>query len=187
MHCKLLELSKGRRLFYVYDTFGANAGSIEVADHRQHRDLFADMAKRSRYFVVDVAKVGHEHETHGQSEPGRRYFEGAAAGAVMIGQIPNSAVTSTLLGWPDAVIPVGPSGVNLAETLESLEGDPERLRRIGRRNAAEAAVRHDWSLRWKQILGIAGLNPTPAMEARERRLKKVADSANGDYLEINRA
>jgi hypothetical protein len=52
------------------------------------------------------------------------------------------------------------------------------LDRIGRRNAAEALLRHDWVYRWKEILRIAGLAPSPEMDARERRLKELAALAN---------
>jgi hypothetical protein len=50
---------------------------------------------------------------------------------------------------------------------------------MSRRNAAEALLRHDWVYRWKQILEIAGLKPTMAMEARERRLLELAEMAGG--------
>ena len=59
---------------------------MEPLDYRQHRELFANMAKRSRYFLVSPAKIDRTDETRGQVEIGHRYFEGAAAGAVMIGQ-----------------------------------------------------------------------------------------------------
>jgi len=181
MHRELLNYCKQRQYFYIYETHDIRTGSIKPVDHREHRNLLADMTKRSRYFVVDVAKVGSEQETRAWSEAGRRYFEGAAAGSVMIGQAPKSEAFTRLFGWPDAVITVGPNGAELGETLASLEANPDRLCSISRRNAAEAALRHDWSYRWKQILDIAGLKPTRAMELRERRLKQLAEMAISDH------
>jgi hypothetical protein len=182
LHRALLNLSKQRRYFYIHETHDVNAGSLKPVDHREHRDLLADMTKRSRYFVVDVAKVGRDQETLGLSEAGRRYYEGAAAGSVMIGRVPEDKEAFTrLFGWPDSVIPVGSNGAELAEILTSVEATPDRLCSISRRNVAEAALRHDWSYRWKQILDIAGLKPTIAMEQRERRLKQLAEMAINDH------
>ena len=181
LHRELLNLCKQRQYFYIYETHDGSTGSIKPVSHREHRNLLADMTKRSRYFVVDVAKVGCDQETRGWSEAGRRYFEGAAAGSVMIGQAPKNEVFTKQFDWPDAVITVGPNGAELGQTLASLESNPGRLCSISRRNVAEAALRHDWSYRWRQILDIAGLKPTLAMELRERRLKQLAEMAQNDH------
>ena len=68
------------QLFYVHDTI-AGASNIEVYNHQHHRKLLANIAKRSRYFVVAPAKMDTRNETGGQIETGYRYFEGAAAGS----------------------------------------------------------------------------------------------------------
>jgi hypothetical protein len=176
-HARLLELCRQRGLFYLYDVYGGNAGSLEVVSHVQQRDMLATVAKRSRYFVVDVARTGRQHETGGQSEPGRRYFEGAAAGAIMIGRLPDSPATAQLLDWPDAVVELGPSGVHVREAIDALESDPARQQAISARNVAEAAIRHDWSYRWAQVLALAELAPALALERRRQRLHDVAARA----------
>jgi hypothetical protein len=51
---------------------------------------------------------------------------------------------------------------------------PELALAISQRNAAEALLRHDWGYRWKRIFQVAGLEPLPAMDAREQRLKQLA-------------
>jgi len=48
-------------------------------------------------------------ETHGQIEIGFRYYEGSAAGTVMIGQAPDVSVPE-MFDWPDAVVQVRPDG-----------------------------------------------------------------------------
>jgi hypothetical protein len=48
---------------------------------------------------------------------------------------------------------------------------------ISTRNATEALLRHDWLYRWKEMFRVAGIEPTPRMVARERRLKDMADFA----------
>jgi hypothetical protein len=179
VHQALLNMAAKKDIFYVYDT-AVDAGDMQLVDHRQHRNLLANTAKRSRFFMVGPAKMGVPEDTHGQLEVGYRYFEGSAAGAVMIGQAPDCDSFRELFGWPNAVIEIKTDGSDVAEVLSSMSAQPEQLRDISRRNAREALLRHDWVYRWKQILNIARLQPTSAMEAREKRLKQLAKMAGND-------
>jgi hypothetical protein len=175
IHQTLLEAARRRDIFYIHDTF---AGSMaHMYDHRQHRDHFANVAKRSRYFMVAPGKIDSLSETGGQAEVGRRYFEGAAAGAVMIGQAPNSEAFQEIFPWPDAVIEIKPDGSDVIEVLARLGSEPERVSAMGQRNAAEALLRYDWVYRWKEIFRVVGLEPSPRMLERERRLKELATLA----------
>jgi hypothetical protein len=177
LHRALVEYATKNRAFFVHDTL--NSGSFAmVANHRAHRDMLANLMKRSRYFVVAPAKVDAPDETGGQVEIGLRYFEGAMAGAVMIGQIPQCEAFSDLFPWPDGVIPVNADGSDLAEVLSGLEACPQRVEEIGRRNAREALLRHDWVYRWKRILQIAGLDPAPELELREKALARLAEQVD---------
>ena len=179
VHQRLLNLARDKKIFYVHDTL-QSIGDVEMQDHRQHRDLYANVAKRSRFFMVAVAKVDLQAHTGGQIEVPFRYFEGAAAGCVLLGSAPDCDSFGEMLNWPDAVIEVQPDGSDVVEVLSKLTAQPEALDRISRRNAAEALLRHDWVYRWKQILTIAGLEPTPAMKAREARLQERAAMAMAD-------
>src|SRR5581483_11256439 len=179
IHAALLREASNHGLFYVHDTFPAS--DMQPYDHRAHRTMFANVAKRSRYFVVAPGKVNVPEETVGQVEIGFRYYEGSAAGAVMIGQAPNCRSFRERFDWPDAVINVKPDGSDVVERLAELGAEPDRLRAISRRNAAQALRRHDWLYRWKQIYEVAGVAPSPGMIARERRLNelaRVADDSN---------
>jgi spore maturation protein CgeB len=181
VHQRLLQLASEGKIFYLYDTFGgANVADFEVSSHRQHREFLANVAKRSRFFQVGPAKMDSLRQTGGQIEIGYRFFEGAAAGAVMIGQAPRGESFNRLFNWPDAVIEIQPDGSDVLDVLSRLAAEPERLEAISRRNAAEALLRHDWVYRWRQILEIAGLKPTAAMEARESRLLDLAEMARID-------
>jgi len=171
IHRALLSAAERGDIFYVYDTF--HAADTPVHDHRQHRDLYANVAKRSRCFLVAPAKAD-DPATHGQVEVGYRYYEGAAAGAVMIGQAPDCAAFAELFPWPDAVIPVQPDGSDIMEVFSNLASEPERLFTISRRNTAEATLRHDWLYRWQEIFRVAGLDQSRRMATRERRLKQLA-------------
>ena len=114
-------------------------------------------------------------ESGGQSELGSRYYEGAAAGAVLLGSKPVSASFQELFGWPDAVVEIEPDGSDAARVIADLSREPERLREISRRNAREALLRHDWAYRWENVLSVAGLEPRPALGARKDRLKALAN------------
>jgi hypothetical protein len=188
----MLKAAKRGELFYVHDTH-VNLGYAEVYDHRQHRDLFANMAKRSRYFMVGAAKMDALDERRGQVEVAYRYYEGAAAGTVMIGEAPDCEAYRELFGWPEAVIQAQPDGSDIMAVLSSPPGfgrptghetfatllprrrhqrsvmpwcdrlgsDPERTAAIGRRNAKEALLQHDWVYRWNEMFRVAGIKPSP--------------------------
>jgi Glycosyl transferases group 1 len=171
IHRSLLQAAERGDIFYVYDTF--HAADTPVYDHRQHRDLYANVAKRSRCFLVAPAKTD-DPATQGQMEVGYRYYEGAAAGGVMIGQSPDCTAFRELFQWPDAVIQVQPDGSDILEVLADLTAEPGRIPTISRRNTAEATLRHDWVYRWKELFRVTGLEPPPQMAARERRLTQLA-------------
>lgn len=185
VHRELLKLAERRKLFYVHDTVRDGA-STEVSDHRQHRNHFANIAKRSRYFVVAPGKMNALSETQGQVEVGSRYYEGAAAGTVMIGEAADCEAGRDLFGWPEAVMEVRRDGSDLASVLGDLASDPERVTAIGRRNAAEALLRHDWVYRWIEMFRVAGIEPSPRLMARAQHLKEMANMVDSDGREHGR-
>ena len=176
IHRALLKAAASREIFYVYDTFPEIA-DMEPYDHRQHRDFYGNMAKRSRYFMVAPGKVDLSNKILGQVEVGYRYFEGLGAGAVLIGQAPDCDSFREMFPWPDVVVPLQPDGSDTMEVMASLNSDPERRSAISRRNAAEALLRHDWVHRWKEIFRCAGVAPPPGMAARELRLRELSSLA----------
>jgi hypothetical protein len=175
IHRELLKGVERGELFYVHDTVAV--ANSEAVNHQQHRDLFANIAKRSRFFVVAAAMMNALDKTGGQVETGYRYYEGAAAGAVMIGEAPDCEAYTELFGWPEAVIKIQPDGSDLMAVLSDLGSDPERTAAISRRNTKEALLRHDWVYRWKEMFRVAGIQPSPGLAARERRLRDMAECA----------
>jgi len=172
IHRVLLKAAGRGEIFYLYDTLKRN--DTEVYSTRQHRDLFANVAKRSRCFMVAPGKMD-DPVTRGQVEVGYRFYEGAAAGTVLIGQPPNCEAFREEFPWPDAVVPIQPEGSDVLEVLAKLGSEPARTSAISRRNTAEALLHHDWVYRWKEMFRLVGLEPLPGMAARERRLKELAD------------
>ena len=181
IHQSLLGLASRKQVFYIHDTL-QNASDNQTWDHRAHRDLYANMAKRCRFFMVAPGLTNNAKVTGGQVEVGFRYYEGAAAGAVLVGNTPDCETFRRGFDWPDAVIDIKADGSDTTEVLKKLAAQPDRLQEISRRNAAEALLRHDWVYRWKEILAIAGLKPTSAMEAREKRLNELAKLARSDRV-----
>jgi len=179
IHQRLLEWTDQQGLFYLYDSIA----KIAVADtlgHVQHRSLYANVVKRSRLFTVAPAKMDSPGETQGQVALGARYFEGAAAGAVLIGQVPECEAFHRHFDWQDAVVEIRPDGSDAVEVISKLLAEPERLLAMSSRNAAESLRRHDWVYRWLEVLRMAGLTPRPAMAAREKRLGELAEEAMRD-------
>ena len=172
IHRELLQMARDKSIFYLHDTFGGSLS--DVYDYRQHRDMFSNVAKRSRYFTVAPGKIDALDETKGQVEIGHRYYEGAAAGSVMIGQAPKCDAFQVMFPWPDVVIDIRHNGSNVTDVLTKLDASPEHLSEISKRNASQALLRHDWMYRWKEIYRVAGVQPLPAMDEREQRLKHLA-------------
>lgn len=169
-HKALLDLASQRRWFYQYDT----SWSLQTADPVQHRSLLANTIKRTRFFIANRAKVDAPEQTGGQQEVGFRFFEGAAGGTIMIGEIPDTPAFKQLFGWEDAVIPLPFGSDNIEAVIDELLASPERMAAIQARNVREALLRHDWAYRWHQLLERVGLPPMAALLAREKRLADLA-------------
>ena len=168
-HRSLLKMAERGEIFYIYDT----GERMQTQHPREHRSLIASIAKRSRYFVANTAKINYPSETRGQVEVGFRFFEGAGAGTVMIGETPENEVFHKNFDWSDAVIHVPYGAENIGEILAELDSQPKRLDAARKNNVLQSLLRHDWVYRWRDILNIAGLEPKPALLARENRLKEL--------------
>ena len=169
-HRSLLKMAERGEIFYIYDT----GERMQTQHPREHRSLIASIAKRSRYFVANTAKINYPSETRGQVEVGFRFFEGAGAGTVMIGEAPENEVFHKNFDWSDAVIHVPYGAENIGEILAELDSQPKRLDAARKNNVLQSLLRHDWVYRWRDILNIAGLEPKPALLARENHLKQLA-------------
>lgn len=170
-HKVLLKMAEQKKIFYIYDT----VIRMETDWPGEHRSLIANIAKRSRYFLVYPAKIDRRYETGGQNEIGFRYFEGAAAGTVMIGDHPETEVFEEQFGWPDAVIRVPLEAPNIAGILAELDSQPGRMEKARKNNIVQSLLRHDWAYRWRTVLNIAGLKPKVALIDRLEYLKKLAE------------
>jgi hypothetical protein len=169
-------MARENKIFYVYDTM---AGS-QVINPAEHRLLFANMAKRSRYFIVNPGLVDITEDRGRQIEFGNRFFEGAASGVIMIGETPENEKYSEVFDWADAVIHLPFGSKNIDTIINELDMQPDRQQRIRKNNVVQSLMRHDWVYRWESILKIAGLESTPELLKRKKRLKDLAN-----MVEIN--
>lgn len=169
-HQKLMEMARTDGLFYLHDSIGGS----QAIDSKQHRALFANIAKRTRYFIVNPGKIDEPKKTGGQIEVSNRYFEGAASGTVMVGERPNNEAFEELFDWPEAVTRLPYDSRDIDAIIRDLDADPERQERIRRAGVIQALTRHDWVYRWEAILNTVGLEPLQRLQERRDRLQRLA-------------
>jgi len=134
-----------------------------------------NMAKRSRYFIVNPGHIDRPDRTGGQSEISFRYFEGAASGTIMIGEHPKSEEFRELFNWPEAVIHLPFGSDKIKTIINELDRQPDRQEKIRRNNMVQSLLRHDWVYRWEIILETAGLKPMPELLERKKRLRDLSN------------
>jgi hypothetical protein len=178
-HQALLEEAERQLSFYYYDTVAASGADLKhrtfrVDSPHEHRRMLATMLKHSRYFIANRSYVNRPEFTRGREEISGRFYEGAAAGTVMIGEAPRGEEFERQFDWPDAVIHVPFDSPNIGRILADLNGDSERLRAIRKNNVREAALRHDWLHRIQAVFDVLGLTPTDGMRARAQKLDHIA-------------
>jgi hypothetical protein len=180
-HEALIAMAESRKIFYYYDTFAGGDRSkqrtFRVNHYREHRLLLASLLRHSRYYVTNRSRINEPEYTGNRQEISGRFYEGAAAGTVMVGEAPNSSDFKELFGWPDAVVPLPFDCRDVEQVLATLDKDSPRLARIRSQNVHHAALRHDWLYRLQSILSTFGLKPTSGMLDREQRLRAMAERA----------
>lgn len=170
IHSALKRYSEQRNLFYHFDTLRGE--SMVVNDPREHREMYAAKVRHSQFMLVGPGMMG-EPEAGGEHVIGARFFEGAAAGAVLIGVAPRCREYELLFDWPDAVIELDPEGADAEKVLDVLLADPNRMAAVSLAGMQECAKRHDWIHRWLTIYEIAGLPPSEAMLRRRQHLEEI--------------
>ena len=180
-HAALLAYAQSDARFYYYDTLQVRSGAVSsisygVTDPAEHRLLLSNLLKRSRYFIANRAFADRPSLTRGQEEISGRYYEGAAAGAVMLGLPPDSEEFRNQFDWEGAVIPTEFHAAHIGEIIAELDRDPARIARIRRQGVVNSLLRHDWVYRLRTILEVLGRAPTERMLTRERQLRTLAAS-----------
>ena len=187
-HLALLDDAERRHSFYYYDTVAASGSdlkdrTVRVDSPHEHRRKLATLLKHSRYFIANRSYANRPEFTAGRDEVSARFYEGAAAGAVMIGEAPRTEEFKQQFDWPDALIHVPFDSPDIGRILAGLNGDPGRLSAVRRNNVRQAAQRHDWLHRILVVFDTLGLAPTEKMRARAKRLEQITSTAlaSGSY------
>ena len=183
-HEALLQLSSSKGLFYT-TTPSAPGGHRELAtqmtfmvsEPREHRLLLANLLKRTRYLLANRGWADEPSMSIARDVIGSRFYEGVAAGAILLGSPPEGPDFDAQFGWPDAVVKMPFHAPSVGELIAQLEADPVRAARIRRENAANALLRHDWAYRWHEMTRLVQMPPTAALLAREAHLARLAEEA----------
>ncbi len=178
-HQALMRAARAREIFYCYDTVAASGidqkqRTFRVQDTGEHRLQLANMLQHTRYFFANRARINEPGYTRGRDEMSGRFYEGAAAGVVMIGEAPHLDAFAHQFDWTDAVIHVPFDSPDIMQILARLDADPRHLASIRRNNIIFAALRHDWLHRLLTVFEAFHLPPTPAMLLRQQRLQALA-------------
>jgi hypothetical protein len=191
-HQALLDDAGRRQSFYYYDTVAASGADLKHRTFRidsphEHRRMLATLLKHSCYYIANRSYVNNPSiwKTRRQlvrvgdrEEISARFYEGAAAGTVMIGEAPRTEEFKQQFDWADAVIHVPFDSPDIGDILANLNSDPERLRAVRRNNVCEAARRHDWLHRIQVVFDTLGLAPTEKMQARAELLDQIASQTS---------
>ena len=168
-HRAFLEMAAAG-LFYLHDSTSAD----QVLDPTEHRILFANISKRSRYFIVNPGLIDRPDVRGTQLEIGNRYFEAAASGNILLGERPHNGEFEKFFDWADAMIDLPYDSPDVARVIQGLDRDQERQEAMRNSNMRQALLRHDWAYRWEAILKASNISPMPQMEARKQRLQSLA-------------
>jgi hypothetical protein len=182
-HQALMGEAERRGYFYYYDTVAASGSNLKQRTFRvdsphEHRIMLATILKHSRYFIANRSFVNRPEFTAGRDEISPRFYEGAAAGTVMLGEEPRSDEFTRQFDWPDAVIHLPFDSPDIGRILADLNADTERLRAARRNNVREAALGHDWLHRIQVVFDTLGLPHTEKMQARAQLLEQIAARAS---------
>jgi spore maturation protein CgeB len=171
-HQTLQRMVKEKKIFYLHDSVSGDT----AFNTKEHRLLLANTAKRSRYFIVNPGLIDRPEIRGEQSEMGNRYFEGAASGAIMIGEHPQNDEFGKLFDWPDAVLHLPFDSADIDTIINEFDQQHDRQENIRRNGVVQSLLRHDWVYRWETVLKTAGLEPTPAFLERKQQLNNLAIS-----------
>ena len=178
-HKALLEQAEKHGIFYYFDTVVASGSNradrtFQVDDPQEHRQMLANILKRSRFYLANRSHVNNPQITAEHDAISARFYEGAAAGTIMVGEPPRTELFEEQFDWPDATIDVPFDSTIIVDRLAELYGDEHRMREIAAGNVRGAASKHDWLHRINVIFDTVGIAPTDSMLARAQLLDELA-------------
>ncbi|MBS1806284.1 MAG: glycosyltransferase family 1 protein [Acidobacteria bacterium] len=179
-HKSFLRMASNDGTLYLHDTTSAD----RVLDPIEHRILVSNLAKRSRYYIVNPGLIDRPDVRGDQIEIGNRYFEGAAAGNILLGERPQNGEFEKFFDWNDSLIDLPYNSPEADQVIRDLDAQPERQLEIQRRNVQQSLQRHDWAHRWESILRLAGMDCMPGLANRKKKLQSLSDQVMGNRAAV---
>ena len=174
MHDRLVDLTLEDQLLYLWDTVPQR---LPTGGYLQARQRTYHTIRNSKFFLSFNFSIPSEKsrlEARGEEAIPARVFEGASAGAVLLGSKPPLTEYDALFDWPDALIDVPRDPADLGGFMADLGQQTERVRRAGVTNAVECLRRHDWVYRWEEMLRVLDLPVPPGAAERKAQLAAIA-------------
>jgi glycosyltransferase involved in cell wall biosynthesis len=175
-HKAFLGMAAKDGMFYLHDSTSAD----QVLNPIEHRSLFANVAKRSRYFIVNPGLIDRPEVRGNQLEIGNRYFEAAASGNILLGERTRNGEFEKFFDWPDALIDLSYDAPDAERIVKECDQQPERQAAIRKVNIQQSLLRHDWVYRWEQMLKMVDVAPLPQLNSRKERLRRLAEHVGED-------
>lgn len=155
--------------FYQYDT-----GMPIITDHRQHRAHYVEQCARSKVFVSNFARFDQRDLHGGNVEFGLRYFEGLAAGTIMLGEHPAPERVREVIGDAPGIFDFAADATEMPAELLDLLADTAACDRVHAAHRALALRRHDVAHWWSSVVDTTGLPPAAGHHERLQRLEAAA-------------
>jgi hypothetical protein len=171
VNAALQDWAERKDRFFLFNSVFGEA----VTDPRDHRRLLARRCQRTRLFATYPAKFNEPELTRDQPEIGFRYFEGAAAGATLIGKAPASPSFEVIFPWTAPVQPLPDGPAEIVDAIDDLLARGAELEAGSREGVLHCLRHHDWVYRIEAVLRELGLEshalegPIPARKERLAR------------------
>ncbi len=185
-HGALIQLAEQQHdFFYYYDTVAAGGADLKdrtfrVENPQEHRCMLATTLRHSGYYIANRSYVNKPEFTAISDEISARFYEGAAAGTVMIGEPPRTEEFKSQFDWPDALIRMPFDCADIGKFVADLSRDRDRICSARRNNIRESALRHDWLHRIQVIFNTLGVAPTQKMQVRAHHLERIASRMDAE-------
>jgi hypothetical protein len=159
-------------------------------DWRQQRKQFWGVLSRTK---ISIAFAPNETHSRFMGLPviSARWYEGLAAGCLMVGRKPASEKFGELFDWTDAAIQLPDSAREAPAFIEDLLEQPDRLRQAHARNYLMMLRRHDARLIFKSMCQTLGIDiPRRAhdeIEALELQIERMSRLARESGVVVSTA
>ena len=169
-HGSLVDWSRQTGRFYYFDSFRP----LEVKDPSEHRLMLSTLMRNSRVAITNRGIGADPTRTLQQHALPARYFEAAAAGAVLVGARPNVVEFDDEFDWTDSIIDLAYDEPDAGEMVDTLLTQSDRLDTAARRNVAECLLRHDHVYRLEAMASAVDVELGENTEKRKATLRDAA-------------